>query len=106
MTIDAKLPGADLVEAGLRDLARGALTVEALLVLVGRPRLSAAGIPVPAVAPLSEAAELALYRKVADKHPQEAHARYNGLIQRLVSFENCFELQSRPQRARGTETSS
>ena len=41
------LPGADLVEAGLRDLAAGRLTVHALLVLVGAARLRRIGLDVP-----------------------------------------------------------
>lgn len=86
MTFDSALPGSGLVAAGLQDLRRGALTVEALLVLTGRTRLAAAGIAVPPTGLAPGSAQLALYRKIASAYPQEAHARYNGLLQRLVSF--------------------
>jgi hypothetical protein len=44
----ADLPGADLVDQGLADLAAGRETVAALLVAIGAPRLTLLGIPVPA----------------------------------------------------------
>lgn len=91
MTFPADLPGADLVESGLRDLGAGRLTVEALLVAVGSPRLKAAGIEVPPLSQSGGNAELELYRMVAADHPEDAHAVYNGLLQRLVSFECALE---------------
>ena len=42
------LPGADLVQRGLRDLEHGADSVEAFLVSMSAPRLRALGIAVPA----------------------------------------------------------
>ena len=42
------LPGADLVSSGIEALRRGELTVEALLVAVGRRRLRTTGLPVTA----------------------------------------------------------
>ncbi|MDP8971371.1 MAG: hypothetical protein M3N52_12920, partial [Actinomycetota bacterium] len=44
--VDAHLPGADLVAAGLDDLAAGVVSAEALLVSIGAPRLRELGIPV------------------------------------------------------------
>ena len=35
--------------------------------------------------------ELALYRAVGRRHPRDAHAQYNALIRRLVSFEHEIE---------------
>ena len=87
------LPGADLVSSGIEALRRGELTVEALLVAVGRRRLRTAGLPVPETQPLPESPELALYAAVGALHPRDAHARYNGLIRRLVSFERAMELE-------------
>jgi hypothetical protein len=79
------LPGADLVEAGLRDLARGVESVPALAVLVGAPRLRALGIAVP---PREIAQpELRLYQALAALDPDAAHGRYNAVVRRLVSFE-------------------
>jgi hypothetical protein len=83
MTPDA-LPGADLVERGLCDLDQGAETVESLLVSLGAPRLRALGLVVPQ--PYADA-ELRLYRLLAAQHGAGAHAKYNALVRRLVSFQ-------------------
>jgi hypothetical protein len=87
----AALPGGDLVQQGLRDLERGAETVEALLVAVGAPRLTRLGFPVP---PLRDP-EHRLYAVLARDGTDDAHARYNALIRRLVSFELAAECASR-----------
>lgn len=78
------LPGADLVTAGLADLARGATTAEALLVSIGEPRLRALGFDVPNA--LAEP-ERRLYELLATENSDAAHSRYNALVRRLVSFE-------------------
>jgi hypothetical protein len=86
------LPGAELVERGLRDLADGLESIEALLVAIGAPRLRGLGIPVPA-APADP--EHRLYHLLASEDPDDAHSRYNGLIRRLVSYERALECGSR-----------
>lgn len=78
------LPGAELVERGLDDLAARAETMEALLVSVGAPGLRAVGLAVPE--PFEEP-ELRLYRHLAARYGAGAHARYNALRRRLVSFQ-------------------
>lgn len=78
------LPGAELVERGLDDLRQGAETVESLLISLGAPALRALGLLVPP--PLADA-ELRLYQLLADRHGAGAHARYNALVRRLVSFQ-------------------
>ncbi len=97
------LPGTNLVNRGLDALREGERTVEALLVLVGAPRLRAAGLEVPgasgsgefgpadAAQEAGEPPEIALYRAVAAKHPDDAHSKYNALVRRLVSFERALE---------------
>ena len=85
------LPGADLVASGLEALHRGDMTVEALLVLIGAPRLRAAGLDVPSVPPADTSPEIALYLAIEREHPADAHSRYNALICRLVSFERALE---------------
>jgi hypothetical protein len=85
----AAYPGADLIEAGLRDLARGARTVPALLVLVGAPRLERLGIRVPHAGISNPEHEL--YAALAGEDPDAAHSRYNALVRRLVSFERAAE---------------
>ena len=86
------VPGAELVRAGIEALDRGELTVEALLVAVGRRRLRAAGLTVPEAPPIRPSPEIALYEALGARHPHDAHARYNGLIRRLVSFERALEV--------------
>lgn len=81
----ASLPGAELVEAGLRDLAEGRESIAALTLLVAAPRLRRAGIELPDV-PAREP-EHRLYAALAAENPRAAHSRYNALIRRLVSFE-------------------
>lgn len=80
----ARLPGGELIAEGLRDLAAGDETVPALLVLIGAPRLAALGLNVPAMA---RGAEHRLYARLSAVDPLTAHARYNALLRRLVSFE-------------------
>lgn len=84
-------PGHELVAVGLTDLARGEMTVEALLVAVGAPRLRALGLPVPETPETLGQPELALYEAVGRLHPNDAHSRYNALIRRLVSYERELE---------------
>jgi len=83
------LPGADLVEAGLADLRGGIESIEALLVLIGAPRLRACGVDVPAVS--VESPEHRLYATLEAEDSDSAHSRYNALIRRLVSYERALE---------------
>jgi hypothetical protein len=87
-TID-DLPGADLVRAGLDDIRHGRESIEALLVLVGAPRLRRIGIDVPIRAVTHP--EHRLYELLAQSDSDSAHSRYNALIRRLVSFERAAE---------------
>jgi hypothetical protein len=85
------LPGAELVERGLSDLSAGRETVEALLVSIGAPRLRGLGFDVPS--PFNEPEER-LYLLLARDDADGAHARYNALVRRLVSFERAAESAS------------
>ena len=97
----ADLPGAELVLPGLealQALARGeraGWSPEALLVAIGARRLRAAGLAVPDAPRPSMQPELALYDAIADDGGTDAHARYNALMRRLVSFERALEAHSR-----------
>jgi len=82
------LPGAELVEKGLIDLADGVETVESLLVSIGSPRLRGLGFDVPS--PFDDAEER-LYLLLAQEDSEGAHSRYNALVRRLVSFERAAE---------------
>jgi hypothetical protein len=93
----ARLPGADLVEHGLRDIAAGQETAAALLVLIGAPRLRRLGLIVPPApsawfaAPHDPSPEHRLYALLARTDADSAHSRYNALIRTLVSFERAGE---------------
>ena len=87
----ASLPGGELVEKGLSDLANGMETVESLLVSIGSPRLRRLGFEV--TAPVDDAEER-LYLLLARDDPEGAHSRYNALVRRLVSFERAAESAS------------
>jgi hypothetical protein len=86
------LPSADLVERGLHDLERQEETPEALLVSIGAPRLRALGLRVDT--PLPDP-EQRLYARLAAEDPDGAHARYNALVRRLVSYERAAECANR-----------
>ena len=92
--IDDRLPGADLIREGLRDLENGVESVPALLVLVGAPRLRELGIEV--IDPFGDAdfPEHRLYDRLAADDADGAHSSYNALIRRLVSFERTAECVS------------
>jgi hypothetical protein len=79
-----RLPGASLVQRGVKDLEAGHESAEALLVSIGAPRLRFAGID---VATPIEAPEHKLYLLLAEEKGDAAHSAYNALIRRLVSFE-------------------
>lgn len=88
VVVNRLLPGSDLVDQGLRDLSEGLETVAALLVSIGAPRLKRAGIRVPGSIPQPEHR---LYAVLAAEDANAAHARYNALIRRLVSYERALE---------------
>jgi len=78
------LPGGDIVERGLSDCEQGLSSIEALLVSIGAPRLGQLGFEV--AAPIPDA-ERRLYERLHAEDADSAHARYNALVRRLVSFE-------------------
>jgi hypothetical protein len=94
------LPGADLIERGLLDVAAGRESEAALLVLIGAPRLRRLGLNVstpPAgwfAAPQDPSPEHRLYALLAKSDADSAHSRYNALIRTLVSFERAGECVS------------
>lgn len=89
-----ELPGGDLVGRGLRDLSAGRETEEALLVSIGATRLRQAGLAVPAAFP---DAGRRLYALLAARFGDDAHARYNALVRRLISFERSLECANPPR---------
>jgi len=89
------LPGADLIERGLADLAdpsRERPSEAALLVAIGEPNLRLLGFELP---PHSIAdPEHRLYELLAAEDADSAHSRYNALLRRLVSFERAVACAS------------
>lgn len=83
------LPGGDIVDAGLADLAAGRTTRESLAVSLAAPRLEREGVPVGSV---EEDPERRLYEMLSRTEGDLAHARYNALLRRLVSFADACRL--------------
>lgn len=86
-------PGAELVKRGIADLGRGVESVEGLLVARARTRLRACGVEVPDHVVAQP--DLLLYRRLVETHADGAHARYNALARRLVSFCSARERAAR-----------
>lgn len=81
---ELRLPGGDLVDAGLADLAAGKETVASLSVGQASWRLRREGVPVPSGA--APDADHRLYRRLAGTEGDGAHARYKALREQIVSF--------------------
>ena len=91
LTHDAPaLPGQDLVEQGLADLAQDRLSEAARLVLIAAPRLRRLGIAVPD-RPMAGSWEHDLYACLDERLGAAAHSYYNSLIRRIVSFARALE---------------
>ena len=85
------LPGAHWIRAGLDDLANKRDTIAACLVLIGSPKLKRCGLPVEVTDEAALGADYHLYEMLGRDHGNEAHSRYNALLQELVSFERALE---------------
>lgn len=85
--VPSEFPGAELMQAGLDDLAAGRESEASLLVSMAAPRLRALGFDVPAgaVDPSHR-----LYELLAGRE-DGAHSRYNALVGRAVSFARAAE---------------
>lgn len=87
---EPSLPGEELLQKGLADLARGRLTDFSLLVLIAAPRLRRLGIEIPDV-PFPKPYEHQLYERLDERLGPGAHSYYNSLIRRIVSFARALE---------------
>ena len=85
-----EFPGGDLVAAGLADLETQTKSEAALLVSLAAPRLQGLGLVVPELKGVSQSYEHALYEAIEARMPEGAHAEYNALIRRIVSFANAY----------------
>lgn len=93
----AMLPGEDLVQQGLADLAANEMTESALLVMIASPRLKGLGIQIPERA-FPKPYEHQLYALVEERLGAGAHSYYNSLIRRIVSYARALERE----RSRGS----
>jgi hypothetical protein len=84
-------PGGDLVSKGIADLKAGNRTEEALLVSISSTRLRRLGFDFPSLALASLSPEIALYSAIEARLPRGAYGTYNALIQRVVSFIQCYK---------------
>ena len=87
---DPTLPGEELVETGLADLAQGRVSDCSLLVLIAAPRLRRLGIQIPD-RPASHPFEHQLYARLDERLGAAAHSYYNSLIRRIVSYARSLE---------------
>jgi hypothetical protein len=90
MKSDLSLPGEDLVEAGLADLAQGRVSDCSLLVLIAAPRLRRLGIQIP-LQPSPRPYEHQLYARLDERLGTAAHSYYNSLIRRIISYAHSLE---------------
>lgn len=86
----AGLPAADRVARGLEDLARGELTVHALLLAVASTRLTDLGIPLPRLDSLPRDPELALYELLCSRS-EDPYSAYRAALDELDSFLSSLE---------------
>ena len=92
--VASKLPGEDLVQEGLADLAQDRTTDLSLLVLIAAPRLKRLGIQIPD-RPFPRPYEHELYAHLERRLGPAAHSYYNSLIRRIVSYARALETESR-----------
>lgn len=83
------LPGGDIVDAGLADLAHGRTTRESLAVSLAAPRLRREGVP---VGETLEDPERRLYEMLSRTEGGLAHARYNAYLRQMSSFADACRL--------------
>ncbi|MDA0321613.1 MAG: hypothetical protein O2923_02695 [Verrucomicrobia bacterium] len=86
------LPGADLIQQGIEDLAAGAESIPAMMVAIGAHRIKER-LPELRTDNLPHRPERILYRMLRDEHPREAYSQYNAYLRRLSRF--CRALESR-----------
>jgi len=78
------LPGGEVIDHGLADLARNEESVESLLVSLAAPRLRREGVPLPRT--VFPDADARLYRLLERKNEDLAHERYVAYLRQAESF--------------------
>jgi hypothetical protein len=90
------LPGAEIVQQGLADLARNEMSDFSLLVLIAAPRLKRLGIHIPDHS-FPRPYEHRLYERLDKRLGAGAHSHYNSLIRRIVSYARALEREQSHQ---------
>jgi len=90
------LPGGDIVDTGLADLAAGRTSPESLTVSLAAPRLRREGVP---VGPVQADAEDRLYDLLARTSGDLAHARYSAWLRQVASFADACRVARRGRRS-------
>ena len=86
-----QLPGAEIVLAGIADVAAGRETVNASAVRSAGARLSRIGLgPLPTSRRGAPAAH-ELYERLSEELGDGAHSRYNAILARVASFAGAAE---------------
>ncbi len=90
--VATRLPGEELLDAGVADLRAGRESEAALVVEIAARRLRALGYDIPVGAGAGggeadgESPEHRLYALLVREHDDGAHSRYNALLARITSF--------------------
>lgn len=84
------LPGGDLVAQGLRDLERGRISAESLLLIIAAPALNRLGMRLPPLPALGSDVELLLYRHLQEEGRSDPYSAYNALLRLIVSFTQSY----------------
>ena len=90
------LPGGEIVDRGLADLADGTVSPESLVVSLAAPRLRREGLPLGSV---QTDAEDRLYDLLSSASGDLAHARYAAYLEQIASFADACHLARRRRRA-------
>jgi hypothetical protein len=94
------MPGGDIVDTGLADLAEGRVSAASLAVSLAAPRLRREGVPVP-IESVQSNAEDRLYELLSGSAGDLAHARYSAYLGQMESFAAaCCLTRRRPPRAK------
>jgi len=80
---DLGLPGGEIVDAGLADLADRRISAESLAVSIAMPRLRREGVPLGAA---HADPEDRLYSLLSRSSGDLAHARYTAYLEQMSSF--------------------
>jgi hypothetical protein len=79
-----KLPGAEIVLPGIKDLEAGRRSVNALAVSAAATKLGVSDLV--GVSNADEPAAHRLYQRLNDELGDAAHSRYNAILSRVASF--------------------